>query len=100
MESSRRSSDANVVMVLICWQWGNEVVMPLPIAAEIESIMTVPGLRVGAPAARARRVWRIARGLCWPRRGLKSTEIAGQLGVTRPMVTKWRNRLAEHRLEG
>jgi transposase len=32
--------------------------------------------------------------------GLKNTEIAERLGVTRPMVTKWRNRFAEHRLEG
>lgn len=32
--------------------------------------------------------------------GLKNTEIAERLGVTRPMVTKWRNRFAEHRLDG
>lgn len=32
--------------------------------------------------------------------GLKNTEIAARLGVTRPMVTKWRNRFAAHRLEG
>jgi transposase len=37
---------------------------------------------------------------CWPRRGLKNTEIAAELGIGRPMVTKWRNRLAEHRLDG
>ena len=29
--------------------------------------------------------------------GLKNTEIAEQLGTGRPMVTKWRNRFAEHR---
>jgi transposase len=32
--------------------------------------------------------------------GLKNTEIAARLGVYRPMVTKWRNRFAEHRLDG
>lgn len=32
--------------------------------------------------------------------GLKNTEIAQRLGVGREMVTKWRNRFAEHRLDG
>ena len=32
--------------------------------------------------------------------GLTNTEIAGRLGVYRPMVTKWRSRFAEHRLDG
>jgi transposase len=32
--------------------------------------------------------------------GLKNTEIAERLGVQRPMVTKWRNRFAEQRLDG
>src|SRR5215210_2953375 len=32
--------------------------------------------------------------------GLKNIEIAERLGVGRPMVTKWRNRFAEHRLDG
>jgi transposase len=32
--------------------------------------------------------------------GFKNTEIAERLGVTRPVVTKWRNRFAEHRLDG
>jgi transposase len=32
--------------------------------------------------------------------GLKNTEIAQQLWVGRPMVTKWRNRFAEDRLDG
>ncbi|MBA3421269.1 MAG: helix-turn-helix domain-containing protein [Thermoleophilaceae bacterium] len=31
---------------------------------------------------------------------LKNTEIAERVGVTRPVVTKWRNRFAEDRLEG
>ena len=32
--------------------------------------------------------------------GLKNTEIAARLGVSRPTVTKWRTRFAEHRLDG
>jgi transposase len=32
--------------------------------------------------------------------GLKNAEIARRLGVHRGMVTKWRNRFAEHRLDG
>jgi transposase len=32
--------------------------------------------------------------------GRKNIEIAAELGVHRPMVTKWRNRFAEHRLDG
>src|SRR3954452_17137195 len=32
--------------------------------------------------------------------GLKNIEIAAELGVHRPMVTKWRNRFGEHRLDG
>ena len=32
--------------------------------------------------------------------GLKNVEIARRLGVHRPMVTKWRNRFAQHRLDG
>lgn len=32
--------------------------------------------------------------------GLTNTAIAERLGVHRPMVTKWRSRFAEHRLEG
>jgi transposase len=32
--------------------------------------------------------------------GLKNTEIAERLGVTRPMITKWRNRFAADRLDG
>jgi transposase len=32
--------------------------------------------------------------------GLKNTEIAERLGVSRNMVTTWRGRFAEHRLEG
>ena len=32
--------------------------------------------------------------------GLKNTEIAERLGVGREMVTKWRNRFAQYRLDG
>src|SRR3954465_11144684 len=32
--------------------------------------------------------------------GLKNTEIAERLGVSRPPVTKWRNRFVEHLLDG
>ena len=32
--------------------------------------------------------------------GLNNTEIARRLGVHRPMVTKWRTRFAQHRLDG
>ena len=32
--------------------------------------------------------------------GVKNTEIARRLGTGRPMVTKWRTRFAEHRLDG
>src|SRR3954467_8722759 len=32
--------------------------------------------------------------------GLKNTEIAARLGISRPPVTKWRNRFVEHRLDG
>jgi transposase len=32
--------------------------------------------------------------------GLANTEIAERLGVHRTMVTRWRNRFAEHRLDG
>jgi len=32
--------------------------------------------------------------------GVKNTAIAARLGVARPTVTKWRNRFAEHRLDG
>jgi transposase len=32
--------------------------------------------------------------------GRKNVQIAAELGVHRPMVTKWRNRFARHRLDG
>ena len=38
----------------------------------------------------------------WPltAEGLSNSEIAGQLGISRPTVTKWRNRFGQSRLEG
>jgi len=32
--------------------------------------------------------------------GLKNTEIAERLGISRNMATTWRSRFAEHRLDG
>jgi transposase len=46
-----------------------------------------------ALAARSRIVLAAAEGL-------KNTQIAERLGITRAMVTKWRNRFAEQRLDG
>src|SRR4051794_15133414 len=46
-----------------------------------------------ALAARSRVVLAAAEGL-------KNTEIAERLGVSRQMVTTWRNRFAEYRLDG
>ena len=62
---------------------------------------SAPSWRRGRGGERARRHWRSGRGSCWPPAdGLKNTEIAERLGVDRPMVTKWRNRFAEQRLDG
>ncbi len=46
-----------------------------------------------APAQRSRIVLAAAEGA-------KNIEITRRLGVGRPMVTKWRNRFGEHRLDG
>jgi transposase len=40
------------------------------------------------------------RGSCWPAGQLTNGEIAELEGVSRPTVTKWRNRFAEKRLAG
>ena len=76
--------------------------MPLPFAAEIE---LTEDERAELEAWARRRT--SAQGLAQRSRivlaaaeGLKNTEIAARLGVTRPMVTKWRNRFAVHRLDG
>jgi transposase len=76
--------------------------MPNPVAAAIE---LTDDERAQLEAWARRRT--SAQGLAQRSRivlgaaeGLKNTEIAQRIGVTRPMVTKWRNRFAEHRLEG
>ena len=76
--------------------------MPIPVAAAIE---LTDDERVRLEAWARRRT--SAQGLALRARivlaaaeGLKNTEIARRLGVTRPMVTKWRNRFAEYRLDG
>ena len=76
--------------------------MPIPTAVEIEltdeeraQLESWARRRTSAQglADRSRIVLAAAEGL-------KNTEIARRLGVTRPMVTKWRNRFAAHRLDG
>jgi transposase len=76
--------------------------MPNPVAAAIDltdderaTLEAWAGRRTSAQglALRSRIVLAAADGL-------KNTAIAERLGVTRPMVTKWRNRFAEHRLDG
>jgi transposase len=48
-----------------------------------------------------RRAWaQRSRIVLLAAQGLKNIDIAEQLTVSRPMVTKWRNRFAEHRLDG
>jgi transposase len=76
--------------------------MPIPVAAAIE---LTDEERAQLRAWARRRT--SAQGLALRSRivlaaaeGLKNTEIADRLGVTRPMVTKWRNRFCEHRLDG
>ena len=76
--------------------------MPIPVAAAIE---LTDDERAQLEAWARRRT--SAQGLALRSRivlaaaeALKNTEIAERLGVTRPMVTKWRNRFAEHRLDG
>src|ERR1700758_664236 len=76
--------------------------MPIPTAVEIE---LTDEERVQLESWARRRT--SAQGLADRSRivlaaaeGLKNTEIARRLGVTRPMVTKWRNRIAAHRLDG
>jgi transposase len=76
--------------------------MPSPVAAAIE----LSGDERAQLEAWARRrtsaqgLARRSRIVLAAAEGLTNTEIAQRLGVTRPMVTKWRNRFAEHRLDG
>jgi transposase len=76
--------------------------MPIPFAAEIDltdeeraQLEAWARRRTSAQGLADRS--RIVLAAC---EGLKNTEIAARLGVTRPMVTKWRNRFAERQLDG
>jgi transposase len=76
--------------------------MPAPVAAAIE---LSDDERAQLEAWARRRT--SAQGLAQRSRivlaaadGLKNVDIAQKLGVSRPMVTKWRNRFVEQRLDG
>ena len=76
--------------------------MPVPVAAAIE-LTDDERARLEAWARRrtsAQGLAQRSRIVLAAAEGLRNTEIARRLGVTRPMVTKWRNRFAEHRLDG
>ena len=76
--------------------------MPVPVAAAIE-LTDDERARLEAWARRrtsAQGLAQRSRIVLAAAEGLKNTEIARRLGVTRPMVTKWRNRFAERRLDG
>jgi transposase len=76
--------------------------MPNPVAVEIvlseaerEQLESWTRRRTSAQALAQR-----SRIVLLAAEGLKNTEIAQQLGVGRPMVTKWRSRFAVERLDG
>ncbi|MDQ3678479.1 MAG: IS630 family transposase [Actinomycetota bacterium] len=76
--------------------------MPNPVAAQIllsaeerEQLEVWVRRRTSAQALALR-----SRIVLAAAEGLRNTEIAERLGVTRPMVTKWRNRFAAERLDG
>ncbi len=76
--------------------------MPNPVAAEVvlldeerEQLERWTRRRTSAQALALR-----ARVVLLAADGLTNTEIAERLGITRPPVTKWRNRFVEHRLDG
>jgi transposase len=76
--------------------------MPNPVAVAIE-LSDDERERLGAWSRRrtsAQALALRARIVLLAAEGLKNTEIAERLGVTRPMVTKWRSRFAAERLEG
>ena len=76
--------------------------MPIPIAAEID-LTEEERAQLEAWARRRTSAQGLAdrsRIVLAAAEGLKNTEIAARLGVGRPMVTKWRNRFVEHRLDG
>src|ERR671922_1091739 len=76
--------------------------MPSPVAAAIE-LSDDERAQLEAWARRrtsAQGLAQRSRIVLAAAQGLKNSEIAQRLGVTRPMVTKWRNRFAEQRLDG
>jgi transposase len=76
--------------------------MPTPIATQIE-LTDDERARLEAWTRRrtsAQGLAQRARIVLAAAEGKSNSEIAQHLGVTRPTVTKWRNRFAEHRLDG
>jgi transposase len=76
--------------------------MPIPIAVAIE-LSDAEREQLEAWSRRPKSAQALAqrsRVVLAAAEGLKNTEIAERLRVTRPMVTKWRSRFAEHRLDG
>src|SRR6266550_9224446 len=76
--------------------------MPIPVAVPIElseeeraQLESWARRRTSAQALAQR-----SRVVLLAAEGLNNTEIAGRLGVHRPMVRKWRSRFAEYRLDG
>jgi transposase len=76
--------------------------MPIPVAVSIElsdeeraQLESWARRRTSAQALAQR-----SRVVLLAAEGLNNTEIAGRLGVHRPMVRKWRSRFAEYRLDG
>ena len=76
--------------------------MPVPIASEIR-LVGEERAQLEAWARRPSSAQALAlrsRVVLAAAGGLNNTEIARELGIGRPMVTKWRNRFAAHRLDG
>ena len=76
--------------------------MPIPVAVSIElseeeraQLESWARRRTSAQALAQR-----SRVVLLASEGLKNTAIAGRLGLHRTMVSKWRSRFAEHRLDG
>ena len=76
--------------------------MPVPIASEIR-LVGEERAQLEAWARRPSSAQALAlrsRVVLAAAGGQNNTEIARELGIGRPMVTKWRNRFAAHRLDG
>jgi transposase len=76
--------------------------MPSPVAVEIE-LSDVEREQLEAWARRRKSAQAVAlrsRIVLLAAEGLRNTAIAERLAVTRPTVTRWRSRFAEHRLDG